>query len=67
MAIPMLLLLILLLSEISAVLNNGTDRPWLSAELFCTSVVAEATGIAVASVDTGAPFNTGPPVVTYVF
>ena len=38
-----------------------------SAELFCTSVVAEAPGIAVASVHTGAPFNTGSPVVTYIF
>ena len=38
-----------------------------SAELFCTPFVAEAPGIAVASVDTGAPFNTGSPVVTYVF
>ena len=37
------------------------------AELFCTSVVAEAPGIAVTSVDTGAPFNTGSPVVTYIF
>ena len=38
-----------------------------SAELFCTPVVAEAPGIAVASVDKGAPFNTGSPVVTYIF
>ena len=38
-----------------------------SAEIFCPSVVAEAPGIAVASVDTGAPFNTGSPVVPYVF
>ena len=40
---------------------------YTSAELFCTSAVAEAPGIAVASVDTGAPFNTGSPVVTYIF
>ena len=38
-----------------------------SAELFWTSVVAKAPGIAVASVDTGAPFNTGSSVVTYIF
>ena len=48
--------------------NRSRSRIILnSAELFCTSVVAEAPGIAVASVDTGAPFNTGSPVVTYIF
>ena len=35
--------------------------------LFCTSVVAEAPGIALASVFTGAPFITGAPVAAYVF
>ena len=35
-----------------------------SAELFCTSVVAEASGNVVASVVTGAPFITGAPVAT---
>ena len=51
--------------------STGTEAEaelfFTSAELFCTSDVAGAPGIAVASVDTGAPFNTGSPVVTYVF